>query len=171
MSVLDQKEKDRIERSLFRKLESRSRLMGLLSDAKPARERPELARLRDYLTQWASYERGYRENLGAESAEPLAHQPTCASAAGEYLERSDRMAMQTIDTCVTGLAELPEGVKMVAALRIRYLNEIMTLEIGRLVAVFRSNRLAGASQARVDELADSAEDILIPWVRRRGLPL
>lgn len=151
--------------------------MGLLAAAAPMKERPELARLRDYLRQWAAYERGYREFLGAESAEPLAHQPTSASAAGEYLERSDRMAMQAIQLCVDGLLTIPDGLKMVAALRLRYLNEGVKIEAAawkagdKVVRVFRSNRLAGFSTARVDELADLAEDTLIPWVRRRGLPL
>ena len=164
-------EKQKMEHRLLRRLETRERFRQMLAEAKPSTERQDIARLKDYLTQWAAYERGYRESLGVDSAEPLAHQPTSASAAGEYLERSDRMAMQTIETCVADLITLPEGSKMIAAVRLRYLHEGIEKDAGRPVRVFRNHRLAGLTSEQVEALADRAEEAMVPWAKRRGLPL
>ena len=116
-------------------------------------------------------ERGYAENLGIGSAEPLARQPTSAGCATDYLERADRWAMQVIEAAMDDLSVLPNGLKMRAALRLRYLCEGLERAAGVPLRVYRMHRLAGLSIEQVDRLADQAEEAMIPGVRRRGLPL
>ena len=169
--LMEKNEKEGTVRQLYRRLVGRERMTALLDTAQPMAERAELARLRDYLRQWAAYERGYAENLGIGSAEPLARQPTSAGCATDYLERADRWAMQVIEAAMDDLSVLPNGLKMRAALRLRYLCEGLERAAGVPLRVYRMHRLAGLSIEQVDRLADQAEEAMIPGVRRRGLPL
>lgn len=168
--MLEKEHQEAHARRLYSKLESRERMQNLLRAAQPMRERPELARLRDYLFQWASYERGYQEKLHIGSSSPFANQPTAVREAGEYLERSDRMAMNVIDAAVLGLVLLPDGWFMHAAVRARYLGEGISKNSGLAIRVYRGGAFREISFVEADMFADRAEEALIPMVRKH-LPL
>lgn len=167
---MENKGKEAVTHRLYRKLESRERLRNLLRDAQPMRERPELARLRDYLSQWASYERGYQEKLHIHSSSPFANQPTAVREAGEYLERSDRMAMNVIETAVLGLVLLADGWFMHAAIRARYLEEGVSKTPGEGIRVYRAGKFRSLTSEEGEMFADRGEEALIPMVRKH-LPL
>lgn len=163
MLAMDQEQKDKVVHRLYRRLQVRERLQAMAQAVRgaavPERER-ELERLRDYLSEWVSWQGGYMPaHLGGPRGAGWVSAQSNATSATEYLERADRWAMEVVHHAVEeGLAQHPDGVQMRAALRLRWLNE-------RVAAVFRSNRFD------VELMADRAERALVELVKRRGLPL
>jgi hypothetical protein len=88
-----------------------------------------------------------------------------SATASEYLESSDRWAMEIVDTAIDDLATRPDGVVMRTALRNRLLNETVGAR------VFRYIRLAEMSTEAIDALADRAEREMVLICKRKGLPL
>jgi hypothetical protein len=157
----------------MRRVEGRKRLMALASAA-PAWTTGdrELDRLRAYLLEWAQHQTtitaARRErNESCLASFMKADSPTASALLGG----SDAWAMQVIDASITDLIELEHGVEMHAALRVRYLNEGLTKEVGMRVRVFRSNRLQHLSLEEADAFADKAEIALKSIVKKRFLPL
>lgn len=160
------------ERRAIGKLEIRQRYDRLMAVADAARPKnPELERLRCYLLDWARAQRDYK--TGPKSAGSvlgsLIKSPNIF--ASDLLGESDGWAMSVIDAAVSDLVTLPEGLQMQAALRARYLNEVLSDEAGMRVRVFRSGRLEHLSLMEADALADRAELAMIPMVKRKDLPL
>lgn len=156
---------------LMRRLECRNRMMDMLERAGPQRPPTDIERLRMYLVQWADWERGSFEKLGAGVSDPLAHQPSSANTASDYLERADRWAMGVIEAAIDDLLKNQDGALLRAALRLRYLHEGLERAAGQPIRVYRHNRLAGFSLEDIDRMADRAEADLVPLVRKRSLPL
>lgn len=169
MLAMDEATKKTNERRLFRKLEGRARLMGMADEARRQQLDPkerELQSLRAYLADWRYWQEGYRPKLGAPSMCSWAGKQTPeVHSATEYLERSDKWAMEVIERSVEDLRKRTDGEALRAALRVRLLNESIP------AAVFRHGRLAGIAPAEVEALADRAEWALVKIVKAYGLPL
>ena len=130
-----------------------------------AQER-ELGRLRCYLLEWRAHYEAYAPRLGApDTAGFLAGADIGVSTASEWLERSDKWAMQIIDRAVEDLRKREDGHAMRAALMARLMN------LSLPARVIRHGRLLGISAAEVDALADRAERALVDIVKLYGLPL
>jgi hypothetical protein len=167
MLAMDEKKKN--ERALFRKLESRARLMDLFDAAMksplPDRKR-KLQRLRMYLDEWRRHLAAYFPKLaGPGHSSWVGRKSDEIRTASEFLERSDRWAMEIVERAIEDLRKRQDGEAMRAALRVRVLNEAIPAH------VFRHGQLQGISRYEVDVLADRAEDALVDIVEAYGLPL
>lgn len=126
----------------------------------------ELQRLRAYLLEWKEYLAAYRPRLGAPgTAGYLVGSDSSVSTASEWLERSDRWAMDLIERAIEDLRKRFEGEAMRAALLVRL------LDLAIPAKVFRHGRLGGMTALEVDTYADRAELELIRIVKVLGLPL
>jgi hypothetical protein len=159
---------------LYARLQSRDRLQKMAAEARAVELTPqqrEIGRLKEYLLMWAERQDLWGPKLKLKSHTSFADQPTNATSASEYYERSDAWARAVIDTSIGDLPELPDGDRMQAALRCRYLNEGLSMATGFQIRVLRMRRLEQLTVKEVDDLADRAELALIPIVKRRELPL
>lgn len=159
-------------RRLFRKLEVVERfkeMMRAVAGVGLGREERELQRLQEYLLEWSRHQMRQGFGLGLARSDVL--QSPQSKDAGDLLAGSDGWAMSIIDACVDDLSGLPGGMDMRSALSVKYVNDGVSKLAGRQVRVFRSGRLARMSLIEVDELAYKAEKLLIPMVKRKGLPL
>lgn len=154
---------------MFRKLESRARLMSLAERARGielSQEQREIQRLREYLLEWKAYLEAYGPRLGApDSAGFLAGVDRGCRTASEWLGRSDRWAMEVIERSVEDLRKHPDGEAMRAALLVRLLN------LSIPATVFRHGRLGKLAPEEVEGLADKAELTLVGIAKVYGLPL
>lgn len=159
-------EKEAAEKKLFAGLEARDRLRRL-ADAVPrcplTAEEIELAALRSYIDQWSTWMK--RDDVEGKLPHATSFAEEGRSWAHSILDPLDvpnMWAIKIVDAAMIELACLPGGMRMRHALKIRWLNEHLDMQ------VFRSGRL---SPEEVDDLADAAERHLIPMTKRRGLPL
>lgn len=156
------------ERRLFQKLQARERLRALLPvDAvELSQEARELVRLkRDYLPQWAAVGWGSAVGKGLPGEAPMVGfmRPTASWELEQRgWEEADAWACNLIESAINEITvRLPLAR---AALTVRYLNS-------NGPSVYRSGRLTQLSQAEIEDLCDAAERLLVPVVKRKGLPL
>ena len=155
------------------RVKGRERLMELARAAQPtAPENRELERLQSYLLEWSQHQLEISAPRKDKSESTLAQymksdSPTISS----LFEGSNLWAMEVLDASMDDLLELARGSDMRSALRVKYLNEGISKEVGRPVRVFRHGRLQEISLVEIDALADEGEKALIPIVKRRNLPL
>lgn len=159
-------EKEAAQRRLFRKLEQRNRLMRLADAGGPARtrEQREIEALKSYIDQWC---RWMASGVASSSDFPGSSSFAEPGRSWEHaildpLDTPNIWAIKIVDAAMTELAGLPDGMRMRAALKVRWLNEVMN------AVVFRHSRIA---TSEIDDLADAGERAMIPLVKRRGLPL
>lgn len=138
----------------------------------------ELERLKLYLIDWAEYEEIYRPALGTGGMVSWAKGYISEGYEGGYLvdqgapERKITWACGVIDACAEDIRRMPDdGPALYCALRMRYMNEGVSRRAGMDVTVIRSGRLSAISFMEASALADRAEQLLIPLVKRKGLPL
>ena len=126
-----------------------------------------LNRLRAYLSDWADWTRKYRVQIGLPNSVPYltsmrASYPDSFGQPLDDYQTINTVAMRIIDVSMTDLSQaMPQGQ---AALNWRYLN-------ANGPAVYRIGRLPGLSMIELDTIADDAELVLLPIVRRKGLLL
>lgn len=165
-------EKQKMEHRLYRKLQTRERLQGLLAAARPSGENPELERLKVYLLDWAMSHRAIHGSRVEHGSSTLAQYMKSESpTSSELLGGSNAWALGVISSSVDDLLKLPRGSEMRSALHTRYLNEGISKDAGMQVRVLRSGRLQHISMMEADQLADAAEMALIPLVKGRNLIL
>jgi hypothetical protein len=165
----DKTVRDASSRKLLHKLEARARLMSLADQSRFADlppEHREKLRLREYLLEWKAYLESYRPRLGApDSANFLVGADRGVSTASEWLERSDRWAMEIIERSIDDLRKRTDGEAMRAALLVRLLNVSIPAK------VFRHGRLQKLTPEEVESMADRAEEAMVAIVKLYGLPL
>jgi hypothetical protein len=165
----DKTVRDASSRKLLHKLEARARLMSLAdgraaSDLTP--ERRELLRLREYLLEWKALSRSVPAAPGRAGQRRLhGGVDRGVSTASEWLERSDRWAMEVIERAIEDLRKHADGEAMRAALMVRVLNVSIPAK------VFRHGRLQKLTPAEADAMADRAELAMVGIVKVYGLPL
>lgn len=126
----------------------------------------ELGQLRRYLAEWVEWQWQWRPALGFPGVCGFARgAKTETSSASEYLERSDKWAMELIDAAIDDLMRRPDGPAMRCALRATLLNEAVG------VKVFRHGRLMEMTPEDVELLADRAEREMVLICKAKGLPL
>lgn len=153
---------------ILAKLEARDRLRVMAEAAREPHDSEaerELVVLRSYLLAWKTHQEAYRPRFGFPSSSTFAHHEGPGRTASEYLEVSDRWAMDLIEHSMEDLAKKPDGLAMVCALRVRLLNEAVKAK------VFRHGRLAELEPGEIDGLADAGERELVVIVKLRGLIL
>jgi hypothetical protein len=123
----------------------------------------ELARLkRDYLPMWAALAYGSAVGKGAPGEVPYVDYMKPGVSMGDADEAPDPWVCNIIEAAILEIS--PKLPMARAALSVRYLN-------ARGPAVYRSGRLERLETAEIEDLADKAERLLVPVVKRRGLPL
>jgi hypothetical protein len=135
-----------------------------MSDAKAVSR--EVERLRVYLYEWVQWQANYQPALGAPRVCAFARGAREDSiSATDFLERSDKWAMEVIDTAFDDLTRRLDGMQMRVALRMRLLNESAGAQ------VFRGRSLKDLTPSEIDDLADRAEREMVLIVKAKGLPL
>lgn len=173
--MLATKEK-RIAGSL-RRAEGRTRLMALAQEGCDRTEQErQLDRLRTYLLDWSQRQREYGPNLGSAGSCLGQYMKSSSPTASELFQKSDGWAAAVVEAAMDDLLEHENGALMRASLRVRYLNEGISRSAAAAdrvfqIRVFRHGRLHELSLIECDKLADDAEILLIPIVKRKGLPL
>lgn len=168
--TIEQVIRDAQERKLFDRLQARARLLELAEVAKSARRLPQeeqdVQRVRQYLFEWRAHVESFRMRLGFPSTCSWASKCTEEiRTATEWLERSDKWAMDQVDQAVMeDLLRHEDGEAMRAAILNRLLNHAMPAR------VLRSGRLIGVAIGEVDALADRAERVLVDILKTRHLP-
>lgn len=167
------KEKEKRIAGSLRKAAGRARLMALASEGvELSQQQREIERLRAYLLDWSWRQKEYGPRLGIAGSCLEEYMKSASPTAIELFSKSDGWAASVIEASIDDLIGVPQGTLMRAALRVRYLNEGLSREPGEMkIRVFRAGRLTGLSLEETDALADRAETLLIPIVKRRGLPL
>ena len=157
----------------MRKVQGRERLQQSARESVQAtQEERELARLKVYLADWAeSQVRGAHPKLGASKSCLADYWKSSSPTMTQLLGSSNAWALGVVDASVDDLLSLPDGSRMRAALRVRWLNERVSGDVETEIRVFRSGRLRAMDLREVDDLADRGERALIPICRRKGLPL
>ena len=157
----------------MRRVQARERLQRSARESSPAtREERELARLRVYLADWAESQiRGVQPKLGASKSCLADYMKSASPTMTQLLGSSNAWALGVVDASVDDLLSLPDGSRMRAALRVRWLNERVSGDTDTEIRVFRSGRLQAMDIREVDDLADRGERALMAICGRRGLPL
>ena len=157
----------------MRKVQGRERLQQSARESTPAtQEERELARLKVYLGDWAERQvRGGQPKLSAGGSCLADYMKPSSPTMTQLLGASNAWALGVVDASVDDLLSLPDGSRMRAALRVRWLNERVSGDVETEIRVFRSGRLQAMDLREVDDLADRGEHALMPICRRRGLPL
>lgn len=120
---------------------------------------------------WAHRQKSDAPDLGMADSSLSQYMKSASPTATELFAESDGWAASVLEAAIDDLIEEDNGVLMRAALRVRYLNEGLSPGDGFKIRVFRHGRLLGLSLIECDMLADKAELLLIPLVKRKGLPL
>lgn len=148
---------------LMRRLQGRARLMALA--AEPSREvDPELARLKSYLSGWATGSEPRTLVKGAPGEVPYSDymRPGLGWDIREEDDRLDASIRRALDEAVD---ELSGALPLCRpCLMVRYMNL-------RGPAVYRHGRLHHLSRDEIEDLADESERRLVPIVKRRGVVL
>lgn len=156
----------------IREAAGRARLMALAANnGEVTQEQRELDRLRGYLLDWSQRQKEYGPSLGVAGSCLEQYMKSASPTALELFSKSDGWAASVVEAAIDDLIDVPDGVLMRGALRVRYLNEGIAPGEGFKIRVFRHGRLHGLSLLECDMLADKAENLLIPICKRRGLPL
>lgn len=123
----------------------------------------ELYRLkRDFLPQWAALAYGSAVGRKLPSEVPFVDYMKPSVSMGGADDEPDPWVCNLIEAA---LEEITPALPLArAALSVRYLNT-------RGPSVYRSGRIEQVAPGKIEDIADLAERMLVPQVKRRGLPL
>lgn len=161
LAAMDQEQKDRAERKLFRKLEERQRLRDLAAEVtyhSPFDKA--LARLKgEYLPIWSTFAMGSAEGKSFPGQSPMVD--FMRPVANWEKDAGTEPDPNVCNAVEWALNEITAEVPMArAALAVRYMN-------ARGPSVYRSGRLTALSEPEIEDLADVAERKLVPLVGRK----
>lgn len=123
----------------------------------------ELYRLkRDFLPQWAALSFGSAVGRSLPSEVPFVDYMKPSVSMGGADDKPDPWVCNLVEAALLEIT--PKMPLARAALAVRYMN-------ARGPSVYRSGRIEQVAPGTLDDLADEAERLLVPQVKRRGLPL
>lgn len=136
-------------------------------DVKPQIDEEALERLkRDYLPQWAALAYGSAVGRGFPTEVPYVDYMRASVSMGRSREEPDHWVCNVINKAI--LEVTPKIPAALAALSARYVKGAQAPD----PKVFRSNRTGEAVALYwIDDVADAAEEALVPVCRRMGLPI